>query len=84
MSKLDNAAQLELARWAVANISVTLADQTFGDIAIKLPHKQWLALVGQFDRLADKEQKQIAAGVHGAKGGAPKGNQNARKKERQL
>lgn len=82
MSKIDNAAQLELARQGATRIAEGLGGviQAGNEAAT-----QFAALVEQFTRLADKEQRQIAAGKlgakHGAKGGAPAGNRNAAKKK---
>jgi hypothetical protein len=76
MAKSNNTTSLELARQAI--------DLPYCDLEA-MPFECWVALVEQFTRLADKEQKQRDAGKLGKDagklGGAPKGNQNARKQK---
>lgn len=81
MSKADNAAQLELARQFIDDLQDLVQCSSMEYFTLPVLYRDKAeALVEQFNRLDAKEQKQIAAGVHGAKGGAPKGNRNAAKK----
>ncbi|UOF76950.1 hypothetical protein [Bacteriophage sp.] len=70
MSNPNNTTQLALARKCIAALNDPQQDLEM------IPYEWWVALTEQFNRLYDKEQKQIAAGKlgakHGIEGGRPK------------